>query len=159
MPIFEELLHSENAMRLSGGCCQNTLRGIQYMIPPNSTFFTGSVGKDEFATILEQENKKAGLRSHFYVDEKQDTTLCAIVVHQANRSMCFKTGASGQFEHKHLEDEILSKELDEADIFYMESFFFSASFEAYKSIAEKANKSNKVSQTFCSSRKANVFSG
>lgn len=58
--IYEDLIKNRNAKLVAGGGAQNTARGAQYMLPPNSVWYIGCVGKDEYADTLREACKKEG---------------------------------------------------------------------------------------------------
>lgn len=58
--IYDDLINNHNAKLIAGGGAQNTARGAQYMLPPNSTWYVGCVGDDEYAKILEKACKDQG---------------------------------------------------------------------------------------------------
>lgn len=58
--IYDDLINNRNAKLIAGGGAQNTARGAQYMLPPNSTWYVGCVGDDEYARILEKACKEQG---------------------------------------------------------------------------------------------------
>lgn len=61
MGIYEDLLNNRNAQVAAGGGAQNTARGAQYMLPPNSVMYIGAVGDDEYATMLKKNCEDQGL--------------------------------------------------------------------------------------------------
>ncbi|KAK3621669.1 adenosine kinase, partial [Elasticomyces elasticus] len=65
MGLFEELMNGRDAKLVAGGAAQNTARGAQYMLPSDSVIFIGCVGKDKYAEILLEANKKAGLKVNY----------------------------------------------------------------------------------------------
>lgn len=58
--LYDDLINNHNAKLIAGGGAQNTARGAQYMLPPNSTWYVGCVGDDEYARILEKACKEQG---------------------------------------------------------------------------------------------------
>ena len=64
MPIFEELIKRDDLVLVAGGAAQNTARGAQYILPPNSVVYFGSVGKDIYAERLNQANEEYGLTTN-----------------------------------------------------------------------------------------------
>ena len=58
--IYDDLINNRNGKAVAGGGAQNTARGAQYMLPPNSTLYIGCVGKDQYADILREACKKEG---------------------------------------------------------------------------------------------------
>jgi adenosine kinase len=60
--LYDDLINNHDAKLIAGGGAQNTARGAQYMLPPNSTWYVGCVGDDEYARILEKACKEQGKR-------------------------------------------------------------------------------------------------
>lgn len=58
--LYDDLINNRNAKLIAGGGAQNTARGAQYMLPPNSTWYIGCVGNDEYADILRKACDKEG---------------------------------------------------------------------------------------------------
>lgn len=50
--LFKELVRDYPVQYIAGGAAQNTCRGAQWLLPPNSTVYVGCVGKDENANKL-----------------------------------------------------------------------------------------------------------
>jgi adenosine kinase len=50
--LFTELVKDYPVKYIAGGAAQNTCRGAQWLLPPNSTVYVGAVGKDENANKL-----------------------------------------------------------------------------------------------------------
>lgn len=60
MGLYDDLIQNHDAKLIAGGGAQNTARGAQYMLPPNSVWYVGCVGNDEYADILRKACKEAG---------------------------------------------------------------------------------------------------
>ena len=60
--MYEDLLNNYDAKLIAGGAAQNTARGAQYMLPPNSVVYLGGAGDDKYSAILHDAVKAAGLR-------------------------------------------------------------------------------------------------
>lgn len=64
MGLYEDLINNRNAKLIPGGAAQNTARGAQYMLAPDSVWYIGCVGDDEYAGILRQKCKEQGKQIH-----------------------------------------------------------------------------------------------
>ena len=53
---------------------------IQYVLPPNSVVYTGSVGDDDLAEQLKIANKREGLSEVYQVIPGEKTGACAVVI-------------------------------------------------------------------------------
>jgi adenosine kinase len=58
-----------------GGAAQNSARGAQWMLPPNSSSYFGCVGKDEYADKMREAARKDGLNVLYMVDESTPTGI------------------------------------------------------------------------------------
>lgn len=63
MGLYDELINERNAKLIAGGGAQNTARGAQYMLAPDSVWYIGCVGQDQYADILRKACKEAGKRA------------------------------------------------------------------------------------------------
>jgi adenosine kinase len=59
---------------------------IQYILPPNSVVYTGSVGDDELAEKLRAANDREGVHSAYYVRKGAKTGVCAAIITNHDRS-------------------------------------------------------------------------
>ena len=55
-------------------------RSIQYILPPKSVVYTGSVGDDDLAEQLKTANAREGLDDVYYVKNGEKTGACAVVI-------------------------------------------------------------------------------
>jgi len=60
MHLYEDLIQNRNAKLIPGGAAQNTARGAQYILSPNSVWYIGCVGDDEYANILREKCAEEG---------------------------------------------------------------------------------------------------
>ncbi len=95
-PLYKELLSDYKYNVSPGGAAQNTARGAQYMLSPDSVVFVGCVGDDEYAATLRDIHRKAGLRTEYRLDPEQLTGRCAVIItskHNEIRTMVTELGA------------------------------------------------------------------
>ncbi len=50
--LFKELVRDYQVQYIAGGAAQNSCRGAQWLLPPNSTVYVGAVGQDQNADKL-----------------------------------------------------------------------------------------------------------
>ena len=55
--IYKEL-EQYDCVYIAGGAAQNTMRGAQWMMPPNSTVYVGAVGRDKNARLFSKTQMK-----------------------------------------------------------------------------------------------------
>ncbi len=60
MDLYDDLIKNHDAKLIPGGAAQNTARGAQYMLPPDSVWYIGCVGDDEYARILREKCAEQG---------------------------------------------------------------------------------------------------
>lgn len=119
------------------------------MLPPNSAVFIGCVGKDKYADILQEENKRAGLRAEYRYDEKEPTGKCAVVITGHNRSMCTHLAAANCYKIEHLKENWSL--VEQAKVYFVGGYHLTVSVPAVLALAEEAAAKNKVSSVFLGS--------
>lgn len=124
LPLYEELLNNYDAKLIAGGAAQNTARGAQYMLPPNSVVYIGGVGDDKYAAILQDAVKAAGLRVEYRIDPVQPTGRCGVVITGHNRSMCTDLGAANHYDTQHLKQEEIWDLVKGAEVYYIGGYHF-----------------------------------
>lgn len=142
--IYEDLLNNYSAKLIAGGGAQNTARGAQYMLPPNSVVFLGGVGDDKYAAILHDAVKQAGLRVEYRVDKKEKTGRCGVVITGHNRSMCTDLGAANHYDLEHLKSPEVWKLVGGATHYFVGGYHLTVCPPAIQALAEEAAKNDKV---------------
>ncbi|KAI6371629.1 hypothetical protein MCOR25_003912 [Pyricularia grisea] len=142
--IFEELLNNYDAKLIPGGAAQNTARGAQYMLPPNSVVYSGGVGDDKYAAILRDAVQKVGLRVEYRVDPKETTGRCAVVITGHNRSMCTELGAANHYEVEFLKKPEIWELVKGAEVYYIGGYHFTVCPPAIMELAKEAATNNKT---------------
>ena len=142
--IYEDLLNNYSAKLIAGGGAQNTARGAQYILPPNSVVFLGGVGDDKYAAILHDAVKTAGLRVEYRVDKKEKTGRCGVVITGHNRSMCTDLGAANHYDLEHMKSPEVWKLVEGATHYYVGGYHLTVCPPAIQALAEEAAKNNKV---------------
>jgi adenosine kinase len=141
--IYEDLLNNYDAKLIAGGAAQNTARGAQYMLPPNSVVYLGGVGDDKYAAILHDAVKKAGLRVEYRVDPKESTGRCGVVITGHNRSMCTELGAANHYDLEHLKSPEVWKLVEAAEAYYVGGYHFTVCPPAIQELCKQAASNNK----------------
>ncbi|EEB06043.1 adenosine kinase [Schizosaccharomyces japonicus yFS275] len=141
MGIYTEACSSYSA----GGAAQNSMRAAQYVMPPNSTVFTGCVGNDKFAEMLRESNDKAGLRSEFSVDPDTPTGVCAVVLTKngANRSLITNLGAANHYKLEHLQKPEVWAFVEKSRVIYVGGYHLTVCVDAILALAKHAAEKNK----------------
>ncbi|KAK6457784.1 adenosine kinase [Scheffersomyces xylosifermentans] len=144
LPIFEEVLKKDGRVLLAGGAAQNTARAAQYILPPKSVVYFGSVGKDVYADKLIEANNKYGLRTEYQVQEDIETGKCAALINGAHRSLVTDLAAANHFKASHLDKPENWKLVENATHFYIGGFHLTVSPEAIEKLGKHAAENNKV---------------
>ncbi|KAF2229700.1 Ribokinase-like protein [Viridothelium virens] len=143
MGIYEDLL-SRKAKLIAGGAAQNTARGAQYILPPDSVVYIGCVGRDKFAETLESAAKDVGLKVVYRYDETQPTGRCGVVITGHDRSMCTDLAAANCYKIDHLKSPEVWKYAEAAKVFYVGGFHLTVSPPAILALAEEAAAKDKI---------------
>jgi len=143
MGIYQELL-DRDAKIIAGGAAQNSARGAAYMLPPNSVIYLGAVGKDKEADQLRDACTKAGVRTEYYVDEKEPTGKCGVVITGHDRSMCTHLAAANTYKIEHLKSEPVWNLVKKAEVIYVGAYHLTVNVPAILALGEEAAKSNKI---------------
>lgn len=145
MGIYEDLIKNRDAKLIPGGGAQNTARGAQYMLPPDSVWYIGCVGKDEYADTLRQKCKEQGLHVEYRVDEKEPTGRCGVVITGHHRTMCTHLAAANEYKIEHLKQPRIWAMVEKSKIYYVGGYHLTVCPPAAMALAEEAAAKNKVS--------------
>jgi len=142
--IYDDLLNNYDAKLIAGGAAQNTARGAQYILPPNSVVYLGGAGDDKYAAILHDAVKVAGLRVEYRVDPKIPTGRCGVVITGHNRSLCTDLGAANHYDLDHLKKPEIWKLVEGAEAYYIGGYHFTVCPPAIMELAKEAAANNKI---------------
>ncbi|KAI1460583.1 Ribokinase-like protein [Annulohypoxylon moriforme] len=144
IPIYDELLENFDAKLIAGGAAQNTARGAQYILPPNSVVYFGGVGNDKYADILRDAVKQVGLRVEYRVDPKEPTGRCGVVITGHNRSLCTDLAAANHYDLDHLKSPKIWELVKNAQFYYIGGYHFTVCPPAIQALGEEAAANNKT---------------
>ncbi|KAI0834905.1 Ribokinase-like protein [Hypoxylon sp. FL0890] len=144
LPLYEELLNNYDAKLIAGGAAQNTARGAQYVLPPNSVVYLGGVGNDKYADILRDAVKQVGLRVEYRVDPKVPTGKCGVVITGHNRSLCTDLGAANHYDLDHLKSPEIWELVKNAQFYYVGGYHFTVCPPAIQALGEEAAANDKT---------------
>lgn len=142
--IYEELMKLKETHVLAGGAAQNSARGAQYMLPPDSVIYFGCVGEDQFAEKLRVENKKAGVKSRYMVRPDVATGKCAALITGKNRSLVTDLGAANCYKVDHLKEPENWQYVADANVFYVEGFHLTVCPDAMHALGHYAADEDKI---------------
>ena len=144
MGLYEDLLNNRNAVQIAGGAAQNTARGAQYILPPNSVLYIGAVGKDKYADILREACAKAGLKTEYLEVDDVPTGRCGVIITGPNRSLCTHLAAANEYKIEHLKKPEIWSLVEKAKIYFVGGYHLTVSPPAIKALGEEAAKNNKI---------------
>jgi len=144
MGLYEDLLQNRSAKLIAGGAAQNTARGAQYILPPNSVLYIGCVGADKEADALRKSCTEAGVRAEYLVDPKVPTGKCGVIITGHNRSMVTHLAAANEYKIEHLKSPEIWALVEKAKVYYVGGFHLTVCVPAIMALAEEAAKENKV---------------
>jgi adenosine kinase len=142
--LYEDLLNNYDAKLIAGGAAQNTARGAQYILPPNSVVYLGCVGDDKYAAILQDAVKQAGLRVEYRVDKKEKTGRCGVVITGHDRSMCTDLGAANHYNLEHMKSPEVWKLVEGMEIAFIGGYHLTVCPDAIMTLAEECAAKNKI---------------
>ncbi|KAK9319580.1 Ribokinase-like protein [Lipomyces orientalis] len=143
MPIYDEILKYD-AKFLAGGAAQNTARGAQYVLPPDSVVYCGCVGEDKFSGLLREANKKEGLYSAYLVEKDQPTGKCAVIVTGTDRSLVTDLSAANHYKIDHLKSPEIWKFVEDSQFYYVGGYHLTVCVPAILALGQHAAETNKV---------------
>ncbi|KAL3899234.1 MAG: hypothetical protein SGCHY_002196 [Lobulomycetales sp.] len=143
MPLYKELVDSFKVEYVAGGATQNTMRGAQWLLPPNSTAYIGSVGADEAAEKLEAEAQKDGLKTLYMKSPDVPTGQCAVLITGIQRSLCTDLKAANEYKITHLKTPEIWSRVEAAEFFYVGGYFLTVSPDSALEVAKHAAEKNK----------------
>ncbi|KAI5806583.1 pfkB family carbohydrate kinase [Peziza echinospora] len=144
LPIYEEVTKL-SPRYVAGGAAQNSARGAQYILPPNSVVYAGCVGKDSYADqLVEACNKKAGVRTEYRIEESVATGKCAVIITGHSRSLVTDLGAANHYQLDHLKSEKIWNLVEQAKVYYVGGYHLTVCVPAILALAEHAAATNKI---------------
>ncbi|EGV66066.1 adenosine kinase [Yamadazyma tenuis] len=142
LPIFDEIINNPKLILVAGGAAQNTARGAQYILPPNSVCYFGAVGDDIYKQKLVEANAQYGLTTKYMIDE-HETGKCAALIYKHNRSLVTDLGAANHFKPSHFDIPENWEIVQNAKVFYIGGFHLTVSPEAIIKLGKHAAETNK----------------
>jgi len=137
-------LNNYDAKLIAGGAAQNTARGAQYILPPNTVVYLGGVGDDKYAAILRDAVKQAGIRVEYRVDKKEKTGRCGVIITGHDRSMCTDLAAANHYDLEHLKSPEVWKLVEGMEIAFVGGYHLTVCPDAAMALAEECAAKNKI---------------
>jgi adenosine kinase len=143
MGLYDDLINNHNAKLIPGGAAQNTARGAQYMLPPSSVWYIGSVGDDSYSKLLREKCAEQGLHVEYHVDS-EPTGKCGVVITDHHRTMLTHLAAANNYKLEHLQKPEIWSQVESTSIFYVGGYHLTVCVPAALSLAKHAAESNKT---------------
>ncbi|KAJ2785690.1 adenosine kinase [Coemansia javaensis] len=129
---------------IPGGMGQNTLRGAQLLLPPDTTVFFGAVGQDESAEQLRAATARAGVRTNYMVNPDKPTGSCVVLVTGHSRSIVGDMQAAETYSFAHTSAPENWRCIEAARVFYTTMFFVEVTPETTLAVARHAHENGKA---------------
>jgi len=146
-PLYAEIQAFPNVAYLAGGATQNSIRGFAWMNPvKNKAHMIGCVGDDENAQLLKTSAEAAGVKPHYNISNKGNSTgRCAVLVNSdKERSLVADLSAANDYDHGHFMSAEIQELVKEVDIFYSACFFLTVSPQTQIEIGKHCLATNKI---------------
>lgn len=143
MGIYQDLIQNRSAKLIPGGAAQNTARGAQYMLPPSSVWYIGSVGDDEYSKTLREKCAEQGLHVEYHVDS-EPTGKCGVVITDQHRTMLTHLAAANNYKLSHLQQPHIWSMVEATPIFYVGGYHLTVCVPAAMALAKHAAEKNKT---------------
>ena len=107
MPLFDDMDQQPNKELQTGGSgllagrCANFILSAQSS--PDAVSYFGSIGKDDRGQILETDLSKEGIRTNMHKEDNVETSVCAILILNKERTMCCNLAAAQKYPTSHFE--------------------------------------------------------
>ena len=146
--LYPEMVRDYDVEYIAGGATQNSIRVAQWMLQTDtpSTAFIGCIGIDDFGEQLEKAARGDGVEALYLKDETTPTGTCAVLVHEAERSLVANLSAANAYKHAHAQTPEIQAAVARARVFYTAGFFLTVSPETMEMVGKHAAENNKV---FC----------
>ena len=120
-----------------GGASQNTARCTQWLLSQlkkGAVTYMGSISDDETGKMLKEKASQAGVNGVYQLQNDGTPTGCCLVISwEHHRSLAAYLGAALKFTADHVKNNW--KDVEKAQLCYVEGFFLSTCMEACKLVA------------------------
>jgi adenosine kinase len=118
---------------------------FQYILPPKSVAYLGSVGDDDLKRTLQSANEAEGVESFYQTQPSPSRTgACAVIISGHDRSLVTTLRAAEQFTPSHLSSPEVSSLVSNAKFFYIEGYFLTHGIETLSDLAKGASSRGKT---------------
>ncbi|KAI9486041.1 MAG: Ribokinase-like protein [Benjaminiella poitrasii] len=144
--LYKEIVEKYEVTYVAGGAAQNTARGAQFFLPPNSTAYMGCISDDEFGKAMTEAAKADGLYTNYAITKDAPTGTCAVLITGNHRSLVANLAAAEKFQESFLKKPENWKLVEEAKYFYFGSFFIThdGGYQSALLVSQHAAENNKT---------------
>ncbi|RZC37752.1 PfkB domain containing protein [Asbolus verrucosus] len=145
MKSLMEDIKSYGKTMSAGGCAQNTLKVIQWLLRKQfSTTIFGAVGDDNEGQMLQDILKRDGVETNYVRQVNYPTGVTVALVNGTNRSLVACLGAAEVLSLADLtSNPDIMRQAENADLIYMEGFFLTKRTEVAHFVLNYCNSHNK----------------
>eukprot|EP01061_Rhynchopus_euleeides_P003669 TRINITY_DN1296_c0_g1_i2.p1 TRINITY_DN1296_c0_g1~~TRINITY_DN1296_c0_g1_i2.p1 ORF type:complete len:362 (+),score=76.60 TRINITY_DN1296_c0_g1_i2:217-1302(+) len=145
LSVYQDISERPDVEYVPGGATMNAIRVCQWLLP-GSCRYSGTIGSDQFGSVLLESLKKAGVTPLLERNSEHPTGTCACLIVGKERSLIANLGAAIQFSMKHFNSPDVQQAIQRAGIFYSAGFFLNtaSSPEAPLAIAKHCAEQGKV---------------
>lgn len=145
IPMYQELVEYFPVEYIAGGATQNAIKVAQWILGvPRATTFVGCIGQDKFGEILKEKAEEIGVRTAYYIQNKEPTGTCAALLCNYHRSLCAHLAAANLYDKEHLDQPETWALVEKAKYYYIAGFFLTVSQESIIEIAKHAAENGKT---------------
>ncbi|KAH8554822.1 Ribokinase-like protein [Umbelopsis sp. PMI_123] len=144
--LYEEIVRDYPVVYVAGGAAQNTARGAQYLLPPNSTVYMGCVSNDHYADQMKKAAAADGLETKYQIVDDVPTGTCAVLITGQDRFLCANLSASEKFSVETLQKPENWQVVESAKNYYIGAFFIShdGGYASSLAVGKHAAENNKA---------------
>ncbi|KAG0236856.1 adenosine kinase [Actinomortierella wolfii] len=142
--LYEEIVQFPKVVYVAGGASQNTARGAQRLLPPNSVVYVGCTGDDKFRDQLVSAAKADGLTTRYVTIKDVPTGTCAALISGHDRSLVTKLSAAEKMTIDLLEAPETWSLVEGAKYYYVEGYYLTVTPDGILEVAKHAAEHNKV---------------
>ncbi|GBB90148.1 hypothetical protein RclHR1_01700011 [Rhizophagus clarus] len=153
--FLNEVSKYPDTLKVPGGTAQNSLRGAQRLLPPNSTVIIGCIGKDEFGKTLKRVLNNDGVKTEYMEVDNYPTGISSFNKLTNNKYFVRNNkGAATRYNLENLKSPSKWKFVENAKYIYVCGFILKENFHIVKEIYKHTSENNKVYATNLSSVKS-----
>jgi adenosine kinase len=145
VPLYDEMVAKYPVEYTAGGATQNSIRVAQWISGhPGMTTMLGCIGVDKYGAELEAAARADGVTTMYLKDPAVPTGTCAVLIHEAERSLVANLGAANHYKLAHLESDEVQAMVRKARVLYTSGFFLTVSPDSMVTVGKHAAEAGKT---------------